>query len=269
MITYSYYPGCTLKNKARELDECARLSAVALGFRLEELDEWQCCGGVYTSAKDEVVTKLSAIRALSDAHALGRDLVTICSACHNVIKRTNADMHDPDFNMRANNYLKLDRPYKGETRVYHFLEILRDKVGFETLASKVKRPLTGMHIGAYYGCLLLRPGNVMQFDDAENPTMMEGFIRALGANPVSWAMRNECCGGYVRLDEPEIARNKSRQILASAKGMHASLLVTACPLCQYNLSLEGDGEIPVVYFTQLLAYALGLRDLKEVQHGKS
>ncbi len=268
MSIYSYFPGCTLKNKAQELDECARLSAEALGFTLVELPEWQCCGGVYTAAKDEIVTKLSAIRALAAARDAGQDLVTICSACHNVIKRANADMQDKDFDFKVNNYLKLDRPYHGETHVYHYLEVLRDKVGFDKLASMVKRPLTGMKVGAYYGCLLLRPGKVMQFDDPENPKIMEDFIRALGAEPVVWSMRNECCGGYVRLDEPKIAWDKSGRILANAKDMQADLLVTACPLCQYNLTSNTDYDLPVFYFTQLLAYALGLKEMQEVEHGK-
>ena len=141
-MIYSYYPGCTLKNKAQDLDRYARLSAQALGFTLEEIENWQCCGGVYPMAKDEIATKLSSVRALADAKAHGRDLVTLCSACHNVLKQVNNDMAtDEDICTRANNYLKLDEEYHGETKVIHYLEVLRDVVGFDKLKEKVVNPL--------------------------------------------------------------------------------------------------------------------------------
>jgi len=133
-MTYSYFPGCTLKTKAKDLDRYARISAEALGFTLEELPDWQCCGGVYPMAKDEIATKLSSIRALAKARDLGQPLVTLCSACHNVIKQVNHDMQtDDNIVQKANNYLKLDTPYQGETQVLHYLEVLRDIVGFDNL----------------------------------------------------------------------------------------------------------------------------------------
>ena len=153
-MTYSYYPGCTLRNKAKDLDTYARLSAEALGIELEELPEWQCCGGVYPMGSDEIAPKLSSVRALVAAREKNQALVTMCSACHHVIKRTNAAMaNDENMNLKANNYLALETPYNGETEVYHFLEVLRDKVGFDKLKAAVKNPLKGKKIGAYYGCL--------------------------------------------------------------------------------------------------------------------
>ncbi|MDD6990767.1 MAG: CoB--CoM heterodisulfide reductase iron-sulfur subunit B family protein [Oscillospiraceae bacterium] len=259
-MIYSYYPGCTLKNKAKDLDRYARLSAQALGFTLEEIENWQCCGGVYPMAKDEIATKLSSVRALADAKAHGRDLVTLCSACHNVLKQVNNDMlTDEDICTRANNYLKLDEEYHGETKVIHFLEVLRDVVGFDKLKEKVVNPLTGKKIGAYYGCLLLRPGKVIQMDDPENPKIMEEFIRAIGAEPVIYPMRNECCGGYVALEDQEAAAKRRNAVASSAAGFEAEMMVTACPLCMYNLK-KNDSSVPVYYFTELLAEALGVKD---------
>ena len=137
-MKYSYYPGCTLRNKAKDLDEYARASARALGFELEEIEDWQCCGGVYPLGTDEIATKLSSVRALNQAKEKGQDLVTICSACHHVIKRVNDDMKNvEDIRTRANNYMQLDEPYEGETTVLHYLEVLRDKVGFDKLKEKV------------------------------------------------------------------------------------------------------------------------------------
>ena len=258
-MTYSYFPGCTLRTKAKDLDTYARRSAEALGFTLEELDNWQCCGGVYPLGGDEIASKLPSVRALNDAREKGQDLVAVCSACYHVLKRVNDDMANvADTQLRANNYMQLDNPYKGETTVLHFLEVLRDRVGFDVLKQKVVNPLTGRKIGAYYGCLLLRPSDVMAFDNAEDPTILEDFIRAIGATPVIYPYRNECCGGYISLKEKELATAMCDKITESAAGFEADCLVTACPLCKYNLNKSG--KLPVVYFTELLAEALGVKE---------
>ncbi len=258
-MKYSYYPGCTLRTKAKELDAYARASAEALGFELEEITDWQCCGGVYPLGTDEIATKLSSVRALNAAKEKGQALVTLCSACHHVIKRVNDDMRNvEDIRTRANNYMKLDTPYAGETEVLHFLEVLRDRIGFDKLKEKVVNPLTGRKIGAYYGCLLLRPGKILGFDNPENPSIIENFIRAIGAEPVIYPYRNECCGGYISLKEKELSQGMCNNIKASAGGFGAEMLITACPLCMYNLN-KADG-IPVYYFTELLAEALGVKE---------
>lgn len=260
-MKYTYYPGCTLKNKAKDLDLYARKSALALGFELCEAEDWQCCGGVYPLGSDEIATKLSSVRVLAQAKEKGEDLVTVCSACHHVIKRVNDDMkNNDDLRTRANNYMQLSEPYSGETEVLHFLEVLRDRVGFDELSKKVKNPLTGKKIGAYYGCLLLRPSSVLAFDDPENPTIMEDFIKALGAEPVIYPYRNECCGGYMTLSDNKTSEKMCTAIEESARSMGADMLITACPLCMYNLKKNACGALPVYYFTELLAEALGVKE---------
>ncbi len=254
----SYYPGCTLRTKAKELDDTARLCAKALGVEMEEIENWQCCGGVYPMATDEIATKLSAVRALDAAKKNGGKLLTLCSACHNVIKRTNADMKaQGDICQRANTYLKLEEPYLGETEVLHYLEMLKTVVGFDNIKKAVVNPIN-RKVGAYYGCLLLRPGKEMAFDNPENPTIIEDFIRAIGGTPVVYPFRNECCGAYVALKNSDLPKQKSRKVLASAKEKGAEEVITACPLCLYNLQQNGDGILPVKYFTRLLAEALGV-----------
>ena len=260
-MKFSYYPGCTLRNKAKDLDAYARASAIALGFELEEIKDWQCCGGVYPLGTDEIASKLSSVRALADAKEKGQELVTLCSACHHVLKRVNDDMQNvEDIRTRANNYMKLDTPYGGETKVLHFLEVIRDRIGFDELKKKVVNPLTGKKIGAYYGCLLLRPGKEMGFDDPENPTIIEDFIRAIGADPVIYARRNECCGGYCTLENKAFAAKQVDKIMENAKAQGAEMLITACPLCMYNLKENASDGLPVYYFTQLLAEALGVKE---------
>ena len=255
----SYYPGCTLRTKAKDLDVTARLCAEALGVQMEEIENWQCCGAVYPMGTDEIATKLSAVRALDHAKHNGGKLLTLCSACHNVIKRTNEDMKtNEDICFRANNYLKLDEPYKGETEVIHYLEMLKNVVGFDAIKKAVVNPIN-RKIGAYYGCLLLRPSGVMAFDNPENPTIIEDFIRAIGGTPVVYPFRNECCGAYVALKNSELPKQKSAKVLSSAKEKGAEEVITACPLCLYNLQANGGNILPVKYFTELLAEALGVK----------
>ena len=255
----SYFPGCTLKTKAKELDVQARKVAEALGVTMEEIKDWQCCGGAFTTSMDEIATKLSSVRALKEANEKGQPLVTVFSACHNVIKQTNDAMKNNEyFSFRANNYMA-EGEYHGEAEVLHYLELLRDKVGFDKLKEKVVNPLAGKKVAAYYGCLLLRPSKVMAMDDPENPTIMEDIIKAIGAEPVIYAYRNECCGGYIALEDKESAKAKSQKVTENAKEKGADVIVTACPLCLYNLKKNGT-DVPVVYFTELLAEALGIKE---------
>lgn len=260
-MIFSYYPGCTLKTKAKDLDIYARKSAEALDITLEELPDWQCCGAVYPMAEDEIATRLSSVRALVLAKESNQNLVTLCSACHNVIKRVNEDMKTNDnMKSKVNNYLKLDSEYSGETKVIHYLEMLRDVVGFEQLKKRVKNPLKGKKIATFYGCLLLRPGKIMQFDNPENPQIMEDFINAIGAIPVVYPFRNECCGGYITLENRKLAEEKCNTITESAMGKGADAIITACPLCMYNLEVNSTKQkLPVYYFTELLAEALGVK----------
>ena len=169
--------------------------------------------------------------------------------------------NDPEFAAKVNAYLALEDvpPYHGETEVLHFLELLRDKIGFDAVAAKVTNPLKNRKIAAYYGCLLLRPSKVMRMDDPENPQIVEDLVKALGGEAVYFPARNTCCGGYVTLEDPESAKKKSNAVSASAKNHGADAIVTACPLCRYNLEKNGS-ELPVIYFTELVAEAFGLKE---------
>lgn len=257
-MIYNYYPGCTLSTKAKALDVAARKCAEVLGFPLVELPEWQCCGAVYPMAEDAIAERLGAARALIAARDNGGVLVTLCSACHHVLKRVNDDMaNNKAIRDKINNYLGTEVPYAGETKVMHFLEVLRDEIGFANVKAKVVNPLADRMIGAYYGCLLLKPGRVMSFDDPESPVIIENLIAALGAKPVVYDMRNECCAGYMAVTDKSICQRMVNEINGTAIDAGACELVTACPLCQYNLVANAtDKKIKVKYFTEILAEAL-------------
>ena len=178
-------------------------------------------------------------------------------------KRIGGVNHDmatnAEIRQKVNNYLQLEEPYAGETRVLHYLEVLRDEIGWEKLAQLVSHPLKERRVGAYYGCLLLRPGAVLALDDVESPSIMEKLIRALGAEPVMYSMRNECCGGYLALENKAQCELLVSEIKANAASCGAQELVTACPLCAYNLTAnDAAGGVPTRYFTELLAEALGV-----------
>jgi heterodisulfide reductase subunit B len=171
--------------------------------------------------------------------------------------RTEKDLRD-----KANNYIEPEKPYAGETLVVHYLEMLRDEVGFDEIKRKVTKPFKDVKIAAYYGCMLLRPSAVMRFDNPENPSIMEDFLSAVGAAPIKYPYRNECCGGYLALEDRNASKQASCRVMRSAAEHGAEALITACPLCLYNLKENGTGEIPVYYFTELLAAALGIKQME-------
>ena len=263
-MVYSYFPGCTLRAKAKGFDLSALASCKVLGVYLEELNEWQCCGATFPLQMDNSFPLVSPARTLASAKKTGSKLVTLCSACYNVLKRTNHVMRlDPDRREKVCSFIEED--YSGDVEVLHLLEILRDEIGFDSLAGKVSVGFQGLPVAAYYGCLLLRPPEEVGIDDPEAPTVLEDFLLALGCQPVEYPYKTECCGSYVVLHPGEFASSPSRLILESAKSKGAKVIVTSCPLCRFNLDYvqsidveRGDAAIPVVYFTELLAIAVGL-----------
>lgn len=261
---YPYFPGCTLRAKARGFEASALASARVLGIHLEELPNWQCCGATFPLQADNSFPLVSPARTLASARKKGERLVTLCSACYNVLKRTNHVMRtDADRRDKVNAFIEDD--YRGDLEVVHFLEVLRDDVGFDSLARGAKVPLSGLAAAPYYGCLLLRPADELAFDDPEAPHILEDFLSALGCRVVDHPYKIECCGSYVALEPGELASGPSRMVVESARARGAQVIVTSCPLCQYNLDVSQQGArgrngagVPVIYFTQLLAIALGL-----------
>jgi heterodisulfide reductase subunit B len=259
-MSYLYYPGCTLSTTAKFLDSCARRVSAHLDITLENVTDWQCCGAVYSSNPEQIAQKLPAMRILQQARDKGKTLVTLCSACHNVLKQTNhLAKNDQEFQATVSKY-EPGINYQGEARVIHFLELLRDTVTFEQLKKSVVNPLKGRTFAAYYGCLLLRPAEIMNFDDPENPQIFENMLRALGARVATFPMRNECCGGYQAIEDSETCAEYVNRIIESALSRGVDTLVTACPLCQFQLIEHAAGRLDVSYFTEILAEALGVDD---------
>ena len=275
-----YYPGCTLHERALDFDKASRECARALDIELEELDIWTCCGAVFPLTTDSVMDILAGVRNLAYAARLGDKVVTLCSFCYNVLKRTNKVMReDPEKREKANLFLKADtearekiesylkEDYVGQVDVLHYIEMLRDVVGFDKIRERVKVDLSGLKVAPYYGCMLLRPKNEMEFDDHEQPTIFEDFLEAIGCEVVDFPMKTECCGGFQVVREEDTAVACSQNVVNSAARRDADIIITTCPLCRYNLdvlqkqmekNVSGFRKLPVVYFTQLLGIALGV-----------
>lgn len=264
-MRYQYYPGCTLSTKAEGYDRSGRAVAAALGIEMTEMSEWQCCGATFPLATDNSLSLIAPTRVLYQAEQEGDQVAVLCAICYHVLKRTQTTL-DRDEEMLDRINWFTEQEYEGRVRVAHFLELLRDDIGWEKLAEQVKRPLEGLRVAPYYGCLLLRPFEEIDLDDPEVPTILHDLLRALGAEPVDFSHSTECCGSYLTVRDPEVSASLSQDVVDSARKEEAQMVVTACPLCQFNLDYpqrEGEAgftgdEVPVVYFTQLMAVALGL-----------
>jgi heterodisulfide reductase subunit B len=263
-MKYPYYPGCTLYSKAKNLDRCARKAAALLDVELEELPSWNCCGAIYNTNIDDLAAQVGPVRNLAKASQLGEKLVTLCAACYNVLKRAGGHLNATGFEEERKRILEfVDERYERDVRVMHYLEVLKE-VGFEKIKQRVKKPLNGLKVASYYGCLMTRPKEVLQFDDPENPIMMDDLMATLGAEPVRFDFKAECCGGYLVVNRRDVAQACSMRIIENAKTWGAEAVVTTCPLCQYNLEsaqsakLPADKRMAILYFTQVLGLALGL-----------
>lgn len=279
-MEYLYYPGCTLTERARSFDTAGRAAARALDIELTEMPNWTCCGTTFPLTNRRIAGLLAPIRTLVRARQAGfEELVTLCAFCYNVLKRSNfAIKNDELQRRRINTYLDDEfqrqgeayAAYEGEVETVHLLEILRDRIGFKTLAELTKRPL-GLRVAPYYGCLILRPAAEIGLDDADEPTVLEEILRAVGCEVLDFPHRVECCGSYLGLSAPDIALENSYEIVQMANRMAADALAVVCPLCAYNLDrrqremserFTAFQHVPVLYFTQLLALALDV----DVQH---
>ncbi len=268
-MKYPYYPGCTLHEQAAVFNESAIRVARELEMELVELEDWQCCGAVYPLATDSLFPMASPLRNLVRAGEMGDQMVTSCAACYNVHKRVaHLVEEDSEILERINSYNREDE-YQGGVEVLHLLEIFCQQEALTRIEEMTTRELGELRVGAYYGCLLLRPAEVLAFDDPEAPTIFENLLSSLGCDVIEYPYRTECCGAYATVHLEEPPRAPVQNIIESALRAGAEMLVVSCPLCHYNL-VEGqellkkeepsfDG-LQVLYFTELMEYAFGLRE---------
>ena len=264
-MKYAYFPGCSLHSTASEYDRSTQAVCKELGIELEEIEDWNCCGATSAHSLDHTLSVALPLRNLAKAEAMGLDVIAPCAACFNRLKSADAAVKkDPELLRFMEEQAGIK--YEGKVRVLSLLEAI-SKLGDEAIKSHVKRELSGLKVACYYGCLLLRPPDVAQFDDPENPTSLDSIIGDTGAEPIEWPYRTECCGASLSISKSEVVVKLTHDILSMAKRAGANCIATACPLCQGNLDMRQEdvegkyGEkfgLPIFYFTQLMGLAFGL-----------
>ena len=259
--TYAYYPGCTLHSTAKEYDVSARAVCRQLGIELQELDGWTCCGASSAHTTNETLAITLPARDLRSAEAKGLPLAVACAMCFNRLKYTAHALADKE---RLDSINKLiGDGLRNTTEIVHLLQILYDR----RKSIAVSKPLKGLKVASYYGCLLVRPQEITHFDDPENPQMMDKLMTTLGAQPLEWDFKTACCGASLPLSRRDIVVKLSYRILFQAKQLGADCVAVACPMCQMNLDAYQNEmvkqygkkiEMPILYFTQLAGLAMGL-----------
>lgn len=268
IVQYLYYPGCTLKTSAVNLEATAFQIMEALGHEMVEMEEWNCCGVVSSLTDDDLMHHLAPLRNLVHAEDQGFErIITLCDMCANTLKQTNIRVNESEEDLeKLNSFMDRENDYKKTVRVQHFLEFIRDDVGWKVLKKKLKKPLKGMKIMPYYGCTLLRPREVA-IDDAEEPRVLADLIKTLGGECIDNPFKIECCGSHHTIDDKELTSRRAYKISKYALDKGADAIMLSCPLCRFNLDVRGKEaedmftgyqQIPVFYYTQLVAIALGL-----------
>jgi heterodisulfide reductase subunit B2 len=263
-MEYGYYPGCSLHSTAKEFDQSIKESFKAMDLTLKEVPDWNCCGASSAHETSEELALALSVRVLSLAeHANQKIVVAPCAACYSRLKMATREIaNDAELKKRINQII--GQEYTGSVAVKHLTEIYKENK--DKLATTVVKPLTGLKIACYYGCLLARPKDIVDFDDAENPTTMDELVTVLGAQPVDWSHKTECCGASFSFSRIDIALRLVGDILEAAKLVGADIIAVACPLCQANLDMRQEMAaqrnkttygIPIIYISQLIGLAQG------------
>jgi heterodisulfide reductase subunit B len=262
----AYFPGCSLHGIAREYDRSARLVCERLDINLVEVEDWNCCGATAAHSLDQELTMGLSARNLSIINRMNHGAVTTpCAGCFNRLKTAVHELANSESTTRRMEK-RLDTSLSRLPGVTHLLQLLMEARGPRGMAQPVVKPLKGLRLATYYGCLLTRPRSIVQFDDPEQPTTMDQLFQALGAETVKWSHKAECCGGSFAASEPGIVIDLGGQVLEAARQAGAEAIVVACPMCQMNLDSRQEEikkdrgtvyGLPVIYFTQLMGLAYG------------
>lgn len=263
----AYYPGCVAQESGKELDMATRWVCQKLGIELVSFPNFSCCGSGFIDEANPTLNVALNARNLAIAEGAGLDLLTICSTCQGMLSLANHRLKDPAIRQRVDGALgQIGMAYKGTTRVKHLLEVLTRDVGLDAIGAKVRRPLRGLKVGAFYGCHLLRPAGEVGSESAEEPQSFEQLITALGATPVYYRGRVMCCGFPILFVKEGTANRIAGRQIDDAKAHGAHAMATPCPLCHTSLdSFQNKAaqevghplEMPIFHLPQLVGLALG------------
>jgi heterodisulfide reductase subunit B len=259
----AYYPGCSLHSTATEFNHSVEAVCEALELDLIEPKGWVCCGSSAAHRADPEAALRLPMENLALIEQSGFSEVTMpCAACFNRHKAAQYEIRHDAGHRRAMDR-ELGYTYQDRVKVNTLVTTIREHVGSEAVAQKVRKPLSGLRVVPYYGCLLTRPPDVTEAENPENPTDMDELLAALGAEVIDWSYKTSCCGAAHSLTRPDIIVKLSGNIIDHAREAGADVIAVACPLCHLNLDarqfqMDVETPMPVLYFTQLMALALGL-----------
>ncbi|UCE96379.1 MAG: CoB--CoM heterodisulfide reductase iron-sulfur subunit B family protein [Candidatus Bathyarchaeota archaeon] len=274
-MKYAFYPGCSNHSMAKDYDDSTKAICKVLDVELFEIPDWNCCGSIDAVYSFKPLYSIAlAARNLAITEKMQMDLVTPCSACYFTLNRTNKILReDAGTKSKVNEALaNLGFNYNVSVRVWHLADIILSDIVLQKIKEKVKNQLTKFKIASYYGCYLVRPPEICNFDDPEHPTHLDELVETLGASKIDYYGKTRCCGASLGMTNEELALKMSKDILLSAKNSGANCLATACHLCHLNLDArQKDIEsrfnikinLPVLYFTQIIGLALGI-ELKQL-----
>ena len=271
MKEYAYFPGCSLEKMASSYHQSAMETTKKLGIKLKELEDWNCCGATTYFFIDELLAYTLCARNLAIAEKTGLDVVAPCSACYKNMYFTAAHLKkDPDLAEHVNFALEEDNlHFNGNVNIKHLIEVFANDISTEEIQSKVSRPLEGIRVAPYYGCQIVRPQK--EKENVEQPQFFENILSAIGATPVNYPLKMRCCGGSLILSSRTAAFSMVRNLLQCAVDSQATVIATACPMCQVNLEVYQQQvnlefgtnfSFPVMYFTQLIGLAFGIKPKK-------
>jgi len=263
-MKYAYYPGCSQEGGEEHFGKSTEAVCHALGIELQEIHDWTCCGASSGHFMNEDLSVALPARNLAIAEKMGLDTMCVCAACYLRLRQARHDVrHNPELGRKVAGWL--DAPYEGKYGVRHLLDVVVNDLGLDAVKAKVTHPLKGLKLVCYYGCYLMRPPEIVAFDDPENPTAMGRLLEALGADVRDWAAKVDCCGGSLMLTRSDAVHDLVGNIADRAREVEAEAIVTACPMCTMNLEAmqTGKDKLPIIYFTELLGVAMGLPDTKK------
>ncbi|NTU59648.1 MAG: heterodisulfide reductase subunit B [Deltaproteobacteria bacterium] len=256
-MNVSYYPGCCMHGTAKGYDQSIQAIAEAFGVALQEVADWVCCGASSAHATNYDLSIALPAQSLASAEKVGLDVLVPCAACYNRFRSAQLHLeHDADLKARVE--ATVGSPVLNSIAVRDPIDFFVNEVGLDAIGGKVTRKLKGLKPVAYYGCLLVRPKEVCQADDFENPVLMDRLLGALGAEPKAWSFKTDCCGGSLTIAKTDQVVRLTDRLMAMAREAGANCLVTACPECMANLDMRATAGLPVFYFSELMAIAMGL-----------
>lgn len=276
-MKYLFYPGCSMQRSAIPYMDSITAIESKLGIELIEVDDWNCCGATEYCAVNRTASHALVARNLAVAESMSNGTSTLlaaCSACYLNLDKTDHYMReDSKFRMRINDALSAGGlNYKpGSVDVRHVLDAIINDIGLEEIKSRVERPLKGLRVAAYYGCMIVRPDMEHKFGSYEYPTELEDLMVALGAEVIDFPMKTHCCSGHMTQISAETAYELIRRLIYGATRYEADLLVALCPMCQLNIDayqnetnrfFNTNYEVPILYFTQLIGLAFGIEPKK-------